>query len=87
MRTRDTQKREVIRYLKHHRSISTIEAANKLLIADLRSIIRFLKKEYNMSWKWEYKCNIYGRAVRFKRYKLANWLDSYLGYTQYGRIK
>lgn len=82
-----TQKQEVLRYMKHHKSISTLEASTKLFIADLQSIIRYLKREYDISYKWVYKKNIYDRAVRFKRYRFSSPLDIFEGYTPYRRKK
>ena len=82
-----TQKQEVLRYMKHHKSISTIEASTKLFIADLQSIIRYLKQEYNISYKWVYKTNIYGRPIRYKKYRFSNPLDIFEGYTPYRRKK
>lgn len=84
---RMTQKQEVLRYLKYHKSISTVEATVKLFIADLQSIIRHLKKEHNISWKWIYKTNMYGRPVRFKRYRLSSVWDKVEGYTPYRRVQ
>jgi len=65
-----TQKEEVLMYMKDYGSISTIEASNKLLIADLQGVIRDLKEEHNIGFKWVYKKNHYGRPCRFKRYYL-----------------
>jgi hypothetical protein len=63
-----TQKEEVLMYLKRYGKISTIEASNKLFIADLRSIIRYLRKKMNIGDEWVYKKNKFGRPCRFKRY-------------------
>lgn len=63
-----TQKEEVLYYLKRYGKISTIEASNKLFIADLQSIIRYLRKEMNIADEWVYKKNKFGRPCRYKRY-------------------
>lgn len=64
-----TQKEEVLMWLSEHKTISTIEASTKLFIADLQGIIRNLKKDYVVLYKWIYTKNKYGRPVRYKRYK------------------
>ena len=63
-----TQKEEVLMYLKKYGKISTIEASNKLYIADLQSIIRVLRKKMDIGDEWVYKKNKFGRPCRFKRY-------------------
>ena len=63
-----SQKEEVLLYLEKYGSISTIEASNKLFIADLQSVIRILRKTMVISDKWVYKRNKFGRPCRFKRY-------------------
>lgn len=63
-----TQKEEVLMYLKKYGKISTIEASNKLFIADLQSIIRVLRKKMDICDEWVYKKNKFGRPCRFKRY-------------------
>lgn len=63
-----TQKEEVLYYLKRYGKISTIEASNKLFIADLQSIIRYLRKKMNVADEWVYKKNKFGRPCRYKRY-------------------
>lgn len=63
-----TQKEEVLMYLKKYGKISTIEASNKLFIADLQSIIRYLRKKMDIGDEWVYKKNKFGRPCRFKRY-------------------
>lgn len=64
----NTQKEEVLMYLKRYGKISTIEASNKLFIADLQSIIRYLRKKMDIGDEWVYKKNKFGRPCRFKRY-------------------
>lgn len=64
----NTQKEEVLMYLKKYGKISTIEASNKLFIADLQSIIRYLRKKMDIGDEWVYKKNKFGRPCRFKRY-------------------
>ena len=66
-----TQKDEVLMYMKKYGSISTIEASNKLYIADLQSVIRMIKKERDIDSRWIYKKNKFGRPCRFKRYYLS----------------
>ena len=80
-----TEKEEVLRYMKTHKSISTIEGACKIFTADLRAVIRDLKKEYAISYKWIYKTNIYGRPIRYKRYRLSKATDIFDGYTPYNK--
>lgn len=63
-----TQKEEVLMYLKRYGKISTIEASNKLFIADLQGIIRNLRKKMDIGDEWVYKKNKFGRPCRFKRY-------------------
>lgn len=66
-----TQKDEVLMYMKKYGNISTIEASNKLYIADLQSVIRMIKKERNIATRWIYKKNKFDRPCRFKRYYFA----------------
>lgn len=63
-----TQKEEVLMYLKRYGKISTIEASNKLFIADLQGIIRNLRKKMDIGDEWVYKKNKFGRPCRFKKY-------------------
>lgn len=63
-----TQKEEVLMYLKKYGKISTIEASSKLFIADLQSVIRYLRKTMEIGDEWVYKKNKFGRPCRFKRY-------------------
>lgn len=63
-----TQKEEVLMYLKKYGKISTIEASNKLFIADLQGIIRNLRKKMDIGDEWVYKKNKFGRPCRFKKY-------------------
>ena len=63
-----TQREEVLLYLRKHGRITTMDAANKLFIADLQSIIRDLRKKMLIDDEWVYKKNIYGRPIRYKRY-------------------
>lgn len=65
-----TQQEEVLMYMKKYGSISTIEASNKLYIADLQGVIRDLKKKNSIGFRWVYKKNHFGRPCRFKRYYL-----------------
>ena len=79
-----TQNEEVIEWLKEHQTISTMECATQLFIADLQSIIRNLKKKMPISYKWIYTCNKYGRPIRYKRYKFTEKNDIENGYIPYG---
>ena len=65
-----TQKEMVLKYLKEYGTITTLEAAIKLYINDLQSVIRYLRKEYNITDVWVHTTNIYGKKVEFKRYSL-----------------
>jgi predicted ArsR family transcriptional regulator len=79
-----TQKEEVLMYLKEHGTISTIEASNKLFIADPKGVIRDLRKDYKLSWKWIYVKSKYGRPSQYKRIKFTEENDKQNGYTPYG---
>lgn len=79
-----TQKEEVLMYLKEHGTISTIEASTKLFVADLQGVIRHIKKDYKISWKWVYTHSKYGRPTQYKKYKFTEKYDKYIGYTPYG---
>lgn len=79
-----TQKEEVLMWLKENKTISTMEASNKLFIADLQGVIRDLRKDYKISWKWVYTHSRYGRPVQYKKYKFTEPYDKYIGYTPYG---
>lgn len=85
--THMTQKQEVLLYMKTHRYITTLDASTKLFVMDLQSIIRHLKKEYNISYKWIYKTNMYGRPIRYLRYRFSKPTDIFEGYTPYRRAK
>jgi len=64
-----TQKEEVLQYLNKYGKISTMDAANKLFIADLQSVIRYLRKKGMLiNDEWVYTRNKFGRPCRFKRY-------------------
>lgn len=68
-----TQKDEVLWYLDRYGSISTIEASNKLFIADLQSVIRYLRRKgMFINDEWVYKKNKFGRPCHFKRYFLED---------------
>lgn len=82
---RITQKDEVLRYMKKHGTISTLECSTKLFIVDLQAVIRDLKKVVDISWKWTYTTNIYGRPVRYKKYRLSKPCDRVDGFTRYRR--
>lgn len=71
-------------WLKEHKTISTMEASNKLFIADLQGVIRHLKKDYPISYKWVYTHSRYGRPVQYKKYKFTERYDKLIGYTPYG---
>lgn len=66
-----TQKEMVLRYIREHGSITTLESMKKLLILDLQSIIRTLRNEgYDITDEYITKKNIYGSTSTFKRYYL-----------------
>jgi len=65
-----TQKEEVLYYLKRYGRITTIQASNDLYIADLQGVIRDLRKVIDISDEWVYKKNKFGRPCRYKRYFL-----------------
>lgn len=67
-----TQQEEVLHYLKKYGKISTIEASNRLYIADLQSVIRVLRKKYEIGDEWVHKKNKFGRHCKFKRYFLID---------------
>lgn len=71
-------------WLKEHKTISTMEASNKLFIRDLQGVIRHLKKDYKISYKWVYTHSRYGRPCKYLKYKLTEPYDKYIGYTPYG---
>lgn len=67
-----TQKEMILKYMKRHGSITTLESMKKLLILDLQSHIRDLRNEgYNITDKYITKKNIYGIRSTFKRYYLS----------------
>jgi len=70
MKIATTQKEEVLMYMKKYGAISTIEASNKLFIADLQGVIRDLKKTHAIGCRWVFKKNHFGRPCKFKRYFL-----------------
>lgn len=63
-----TQKEEVLYYLKRYGRITTIEASNDLFIADLQGVIRYLRKKMTIKDVWVQKKNKFGRPCRYKRY-------------------
>ena len=66
-----TQKEMVLRYIREHGSITTLESMKKLLILDLQSIIRNLRNEgYDITDEYITKKNIYGSTSTFKKYYL-----------------
>ena len=65
-----TQKEEVLYYLKKYGRITTIQASKQLYIADLQGVIRNLRKSIDISDEWVYKKNKFGRPCRYKRYFL-----------------
>lgn len=66
-----TQKEMVLRYIREHGSITTLESMKKLLILDLQSIIRTLRNEgYDITDEYITKKNIYGSTSTFKKYYL-----------------
>lgn len=65
-----TQEEMMIKYLKKHKTITTLEAVKKLFILDPQGVIRRLREKYNISDKWITKRNIYGQSKSFKKYRL-----------------
>lgn len=66
-----TQKEMILKYIKEHGSITSLEAGKKLLIMDLQGNIRDLKNlGYKIKDKSITKKNIYGQRSTFKRYYL-----------------
>ena len=50
-----TQQEEVLYYLKRYGRITTIQASNDLFIADLQSVIRYLRKKMTIKDEWVHK--------------------------------
>ena len=68
-----TQKEMVLKYIREHGSITTLESMKKLLILDLQSIIRTLRNEgYDIADEYITKKNIYGTKSTFKKYYLRS---------------
>lgn len=67
-----TQKETMIRYLKEHKTITTLEAVTKLFILDPQKIIQQLRVKYNISDEWIHTKNVYGKSVKYKKYKLED---------------
>lgn len=65
-----TQKEMLIKYLKKHKTITTLEAVTKLYILDPQKIIQQLKNDYIINDEWIIKKNRYGKKVKFKKYRL-----------------
>ena len=66
-----TQKEQLIKYFKEHFSITTLECMQKLMILDLKGIIRDLKDEgYRIESFYMSRKNMYGDVKKFKRYYL-----------------
>ena len=65
-----TQKETMIRYLKNHKTITTLEAVTKLFILDPQKVIQQLRNEYTITDKWIHKKNVFGKRVKFKKYIL-----------------
>lgn len=67
-----TQKEMILKYMRKHGSITTLESMKKLLILDLQSHIRDLRNEgYEITDIYITKKNIYGIRSTFKRYYLG----------------
>ena len=65
-----TQKERVLKYLRWHRTITSMECQKKLEIVDLQKAIQLLRQEgYNITDKWISKKGKYG-SVHYKKYKL-----------------
>ena len=67
-----TQREQVIKYLENKGVITTLDAMKDLLILDLQSVIRDLKREgYDIRSEWVSHKNIYGQIKSFKKYFLG----------------
>lgn len=67
-----TQKDMVKKYLLENKSITTYEAFTKLYICDLQKNIQLLRNEMIISDEWIYKTNIYGKKIKYKKYKIGD---------------
>lgn len=67
-----TQKESILKYLRKNGSITTIEAVTQLYILDPQKIIQQLRVKYNISDEWIHTKNVYGKSVKFKKYKLED---------------
>lgn len=68
-----SQKEEVLDYLKKHYTINSFECYMKLQIVDLQHAIYELRKEnYKISDKWIIKTNKKGKRIKYKEYRLEN---------------
>lgn len=68
-----SQKEEVLAYLKEHYTINSFECYMKLQIVDLQHAIYELRKEnYKISDKWILKTNRKGKRIKYKEYRLEN---------------
>lgn len=67
-----TQKDMVKKYLLENKSITTYEAFAKLYICDLQKNIQLLRNEMIISDEWIYKTNIYGKKIKYKKYKIGD---------------
>lgn len=65
-----TQKEMMIKYLRRHRTITTLQAVTKLYILDPQKVIQQLRNEYTISDKWIHKRNVFGKPIKYKKYKL-----------------
>lgn len=64
-----TQEECVLKWWRTHKYISTLDAFNHLYILDLQGRIKNLKRRgYDISYKWVFKKNLYGKQVHFKKY-------------------
>lgn len=67
-----TQKDMVKKYLLENKSITTYEAFTKLYICDVQKSIQLLRKEMKINDEWIYKINIYGKKIKYKKYKIGD---------------
>lgn len=67
-----TQKESILKYLRKNGSITTIEAVTQLYILDPQKIIQQLRVKYNISDEWIHTKNVYGKNVKYKKYKLED---------------
>ena len=69
----DSQKKQVLWYLKKHGTINSFVCYVKLQIVDLQHPIMELRKEgYNITDKWVKKTKWNGKKMKYKEYRLED---------------